>query len=309
MNGERAPTVLLGRSEEQGTLDRLLDSARAGRSSSLVIRGEAGVGKTALLEYVAERASGCRLARVRGVESEREFAFAGLLQLCGGSTLERAERLAPPQRDALMRAFGLRDGPAPEGFLVGLAALSLFLDLAEEQPLVCLLDDVQWLDPESVSVLSFVARRLDAEPIAMVFAVRDSSDGRELDGLPELMLTGLGGADARRLLEAVMPGGLDDEVGGRIVAETRGNPLALLELPRGLTPAELAGGFGLPDGRELSSRVEQSFLRRVQSLPRETQRLLRVAAAEAAGDAAVVARAASSWGSKALPWFPPRTRG
>jgi DNA-binding CsgD family transcriptional regulator len=296
MNGERAPTALLGRSEEQGTLDRLLDAARAGRSSSLVIRGEAGVGKTALLDYVAERASGCRLARVRGVESEREFAFAGLLQLCGGSTLERAERLVSPQRDALMRAFGLMDGPAPEGFLVGLAALSLLSEVAEEQPLVCLLDDLQWLDSDSVSVLSFVARRLSAEPIGMVFAVRDPSDVQELDGLPELVLSGLGDAHARLLLEALMPGGLDEQVRDRIVAETRGNPLALLELPRGLTPAELAGGFGLPAGRELSGRVEQSFLRRVQSLPPETQRLLLVAAAEAAGDSVVVAQGAAQLG-------------
>ena len=293
---ERTATVLLGRNEECRALDLLVDAARAGRSSSLVIRGEAGVGKTALLDYVAERASGCRVARVRGVESEREFAFAGLLQLCGGSTLERAERLVGPQRDALMQAFGLMDGPAPEGFLVGLAALSLLSDVAEEQPLVCLLDDVQWLDSESVSVLAFVTRRLEAEPLVMVFAVRDSSDVQELDGLPELALSGLGDADARRLLEAVLPGGLDEQVRSRIVAETRGNPLALLELPRGLTPAELAGGFGLPDGLELSSRVEQSFLRRVQSLPPETQRLLLVAAAEAVGDAAVVAQAAAASG-------------
>ena len=261
-----------------------------------MIRGEAGIGKTALLDYVAERASGCRLARLRGVESEREFAFAGLLQLCAGSTLERAERLVAPQRDALMRAFGLMDGPAPEGFLVGLAALSLLSEVAEEQPLVCVLDDVQWLDSESVSVLAFVARRLDAEPIAMVFAVRDSGDVQELDGLPELVLSGLGDADARLLLEGVMPGGLDEQVRDRIVAETRGNPLALLELPRGLTQAELVGGFGLPEGRGLSSRVEQSFLRRMQSLPPETQRLLHVAAAEAVGDAAVVARAAAELG-------------
>ena len=306
---KRSATVLLGRNEECRALDLLVDAARAGRSSSLVIRGEAGVGKTALLDYVAERASGCRLERVRGVESEREFAFAGLLQLCGGSTLERAERLVAPQRDALMRAFGLMDGPAPEGFLVGLAALSLLSDVAEEQPLVCLLDDVQWLDSESVSVLAFVARRLDAEPMAMVFVVRDSSDVQELDGLQELVLSGLGEADARLLLEALMPGGLDEQVRDRIVAETRGNPLALLELPRGLTPAELVGGFGLPDGRELSSRVEQSFLRRVQSLPRETQRLLLVAAAEAAGEAAVVAHAAAELGIDSAAMVPAEDAG
>jgi DNA-binding CsgD family transcriptional regulator len=306
---KRTATVLLGRNEECRVLDVLVDAARAGHSSSQVIRGETGVGKTALLDYVAERASGCRLARVRGVESEREFAFAGLLQLCGGSTLERAERLVAPQRDALMRAFGLMDGPAPEGFLVGLAALSLLSDLAEEQPLVCLFDDVQWLDPESVSALSFVARRLDAEPLVMVFAVRDSSDVQELDGLPELVLTGLSDADARLLLEAALPGGLDEQVRDRIVAETRGNPLALLELPRGLTPAELAGGFRLPEGREPSSRVEQSFLRRVQSLPPETQRLLLVAAAEAAGDAAVVAQAAAELGIESAAMVPAEDAG
>jgi DNA-binding CsgD family transcriptional regulator len=309
MNGERAPTVLLGRSEEQGALDRLLDAARAGRSSSLLIRGEAGIGKTALLDYVAERASGCRLARGRGVESERAFAYAGLLQLCGGSSLERAERLPAPQREALMRAFGLMDGPAPEGFLVGLAALSLLSDVAQKQPLVCLLDDVQWLDSESVSVLAFVARRLDAEPIAMVLAVRDPTDVVELDGLPELALSGLDDADARLLLEAVMPGGLDEQVRYRIVAETRGNPLALLELPRGMTPAELAGGFGLLDGRELSGRVEQSFLRRVQSLPREPQRLLLVAAAEDAGDAVVVAQAAARLGIDSAAMVPAEDAG
>jgi DNA-binding NarL/FixJ family response regulator len=306
---ERTATVPLGRNEECGALDLLVDAARAGRSSSLVIRGEAGVGKTALLHYLAEHSSGCRVARVRGVESEQEFAFAGLLQLCGGSILERAERLPAPQRDALMQAFGLMDGPAPEGFLVGLAALSLLSGLAEERPLVCLLDDVQWLDSESASVLSFVARRLDAEPIAMVFAIREPSPEQELDGLPELVLSGLDDADARRLLEAVVPGGMDEQVRDRIVAETRGNPLALLELPRGLTPAELAGGFGLPGGRELSSRVEQSFLRRVQSLPPETQRLLLVAAAEAAGDAAAVAEAAAELGIDSAAMVPAEDAG
>ncbi len=309
MSGKRAATVLRGRRQELRALDRLLDAARAGESSALLIRGEAGVGKTALLDYVAERSAGCRLIRVGGVESEREFAFAGLLLLCGGSTLERAERLPAPQQDALMRAFGLMHGPAPEGFLVGLAALSLVSELAEERPLVCLFDDVQWLDPESVSVLSFVARRLDADPIAMVFALREPSADQELHGLPELVLSGLSDADARLLLEAVVPGGLDEQVRDRIVAETRGNPLALLELPRGLTPAELAGGFGLPEGRELSSRVEQSFLRRVQTLPPETQRLLLVAAAEAAGDAAVVAQAAGNLGIDASAMVPAEDAG
>jgi predicted ATPase len=184
--------VLHGRSEECRVLDRLLDETRAGRSGALVIRGEAGVGKSALLEYVAQRSAGCRVARARGIESEAGFAFAGLLQLCGGGALGRAEQLPAPQRDALLRVFGLADGPAPERFLVGLAVLSLFSNVAGQRPLVRLLDDVQWLDRESVSVLSFVARRLEAEPIAMLFAVREPRDELEIDGLPELLLEGLG---------------------------------------------------------------------------------------------------------------------
>ena len=224
------------------------------------------------------------------------LAFAGLQQLLGAWTPERAGRLPGPQKDALRRAFGLMEGPAPEGFLVGLAALSLLSDVAEERPLVCLVDDVQWLDRESVSVLSFVARRLAAEPIAVLFSARDPSPKRELDGLAELVLEGLSDADARQLLDAAIPGGLDEQVRERIVAETRGNPLALLELPRGMTPAELAGGFGLPDARGLSGRIERSFLRRVQSLPRETQQLLLVAAAEAVGDATVISQATTQLG-------------
>jgi DNA-binding CsgD family transcriptional regulator len=252
-----------------------------------------------LLDYVAERASGCVLARIAGVESETGFAFAGLLQLLSGPMLERVEQLAGPQRDALRCAFGLMDGPSPEIFLVSLAALSLLSQVAEERPLVCLVDDAQWLDRESVSALSFVARRLAAEQIVMLFALRQPSSEQELDGLPELVLEGLGEADARLLLDAAVPGGLDEQVRERILAETRGNPLALLELPRGLTPAELAGGFGLPDARELSGRIEESFLHRVQKLPPETQRALLVAAAEAVGDTRVIAQAAEQLGVSA----------
>src|SRR5262245_57864499 len=299
MSGQRAASELRGRSEERRALDRLLDGARAGQSSVLVMRGEPGVGKSALLEYTAERASGFRVARARGVESEMEFAFAGLQQLCGGSPLAAAERLAAPQRDALLRAYGLMDGPPPEAFLVGLAILNVLTNLAEEQPLVCLIDDVQWLDRGSVSGLSFVARRLSAEPIAVIFSVRAPNDEPDLEGLPELLLAGLAPSDARALLETALPGGLDEQVRERILAETRGNPLALLELPHGLTPAELAGGFGLLEAGELSSRIEQSFVRRVQALPSETQRLLLVAAAEDIGDAAVVARAAARLGVQA----------
>jgi DNA-binding CsgD family transcriptional regulator len=308
MPGERAATGLRGRSAECRTLDELLESTRAGRSVTLVVRGDAGVGKTALLDYVAERATGCTLVRVAGIESEMGFAFAGLLQLLRG-ILDRAEQLPAPQRDALRRAFGLLNGPAPETFLVSLAALNLLCQVAEDRPLVCLVDDAQWLDRESTSALSFIGRRLAAEGIALLFAVRDPTAEQDLEGLPELVLGGLGDADARSLLDAAVPGGLDDEVRERILDEANGNPLALLELPRGLTPAELAGGFGLPDAPELSSRIEQTFLRRVHALPADTQRALLVAAAEDVGDAAVIAQAAGRLGVGAAGLIPAEDAG
>ena len=260
-----------------------------------MLRGEAGVGKTALLEYVAERASECRIARVAGVESEMELAFAGLHQLCA-PMLGELDGLPGPQRDALRGAFGLQDGAAPDRFLVALAVLSLLAEAAEERPLVCLVDDVQWLDRASAQTLAFVARRLLAESIAMVFAVREPADVNELSGLPEMVVSGLADGDARSLLASAMPGRLDERVRDQIVAETRGNPLALLELPRGLTPVELAGGFGLPEARPLASRVEETFVQRVRGLPGETQRLLLVAAAEPAGDVSLLWRAAGQLG-------------
>jgi DNA-binding CsgD family transcriptional regulator len=276
-------------------LDRQLQSVRAGESSVLVVRGEAGVGKTALLDYVAERASECRIARIGGVESEMELAFAGLHQLCA-PMLDGLDGLPGPQGNALRAAFGLQDGDAPDRFRVALAVLTLLAEAAEAEPLVCLVDDVHWLDQASAQTLAFVARRLLAERIAMVFAVREPSDVNSLTGLPELLVDGLGDGDARSLLASAMPGRLDERVRDQIVAETRGNPLALLELPRGLTPAELAGGFGLPDARPLASRVEETFVQRVRSLPRETQRLLLVAAAEPVGDVSLLWRAAERLG-------------
>jgi hypothetical protein len=226
---------LRGRRAECAALDRVLEETRASRSSVLVVRGESGVGKSVLLDYVAERASGCRVARAGAVESEMELPLAGLQQLLGASMLERVENLPAPQGDALRLAFGLAEGPPPDRFLFALAALSLLSDVADERPLVCIVDDVQWLDRESAQVLSFVARRLDAEPVGMVFAVREPSAVQELAGLPDLVVEGLGEHDARALLAAGIPGGLDEQVRDRIVAETRGNPLALLELPRELT--------------------------------------------------------------------------
>jgi DNA-binding CsgD family transcriptional regulator/tetratricopeptide (TPR) repeat protein len=286
---------LRGRRGECAALDRLVADARAGRSGVLVLRGEAGAGKSALLEFVVARAPGCRVARAAGVESEMELAFAGLHQLCG-PMLDHLDRLPAPQRDALGTAFGVSAGGAPDRFLVGLAVLSLLADVAEEQPLVCVVDDAQWLDQASAQTLAFVARRLLAEPIALIFAARTGGPKHGLEGLPELPVRGLSDHDARALLGAALRGPLDEAVRDRIVAESRGNPLALLELPRGLTPAELAGGFGLPGVTPLASLIEQGFVRRLEPLPAQTRRLLLTAAAEPAGDVTLLWRAAGRLG-------------
>ena len=286
---------LLGRRRERAALDRLVASVRAGPSQALVLRGEAGVGKSALLEYLARRASGCGILRAAGVESEMELAFAGLQQLCA-PFLDRLERLPGPQRDALGTAFGLRDGAAPDRFLVGLAVLSLLSDVAEDRPLVSIVDDAQWLDAATAQALAFVARRLGAESVGLVFALREPGDERRFEGLPELAVAGLDDRDALELLGTVVAGPLDERVRDRIVAETRGNPLALLELPRGRTPAELAGGFGLSDGPALPGRIEQSFRERLAPLPPSTRLLLLAAAAEPVGDPVLVWRAAAELG-------------
>ena len=289
---ERA-AELKGRRRECGVLDGLIEAVRGGESRSLAVRGEPGVGKTALLEYVAERASGCRVVRAAGVESEMELAFAGLHQLLA-PMLDRMERLPVPQRDALRTAFGVGPGPAPDRFLVALAVLSLLSEVAEERPLLCLVDDEQWLDRASAQALAFVARRLDEESVGLVFAARGTSD--ELEGLPELVVGGLHEADARALLDSVLTGPLDPRIRDRIVSETRGNPLALLELVRGLTSAELAGGFGLPGAVSLSGRIEDSFRRRFDALPGATRRLLVLAAADPVGEPLLVWRAAERLG-------------
>jgi DNA-binding CsgD family transcriptional regulator len=291
--GRRCGDVLHGRRSECAVLDRLLEGVRAGRSGALVVRGEPGVGKTALLEYLVERAAGCRVVRAAGVQSEMELPFAGLHQLCA-PMLDRLGALPDPQRAALATAFGMSPGDAPDRFLVGLAVLSLLSEVAEERPLVCVVDDAQWLDRASAQALAFVARRLLAESVAVVFAEREPSG--ELAGLPELVVEGLAEGDARALLGSVIRGPLDERVRDRIVAETHGNPLALLELPRGLTAAELAGGFGLPDAPALSGRIEETFLRRLEALPPESQRLLLVAAAEPIGEPGLVWRAAERLG-------------
>lgn len=308
MPGSRRVPELRGRQDEQVTLDQLLAEVRAGRSPVLVLRGEAGVGKTVLLDYVQEHAPDCRVVRAAGVESDMELAFAGLHQLCV-PILDHLGRLPEPQSAALGTALGQNAGAAPDRFIVSLAVLGLLSVAAEQRPLVCLVDDAQWLDRASAQALAFVARRLLAESVAMIFSLREPSDDRELTRLPELVVTGLGDADAAALLESVVPGRLDERVRDRIVAETRGNPLALMELTRGLSAAELAGGFGLPDNQPLASRIEQSFDRQLRSLPADTQRLLLTAAAEPVGDATLLWRASEQLGVSANAALPARASG
>src|SRR5713101_1582463 len=289
-SGIRGPAAgLTDRLSERGVLDRFVAGVRAGEGRALVVRGEPGVGKTVLLDYLAGRASGCLVARAAGVQSEMELAFAGLHQLCA-PMLDHTESLPVPQREALRTAFGLSAGPAPDRFLVGLAVLSLLSETARERPLVCVVDDQHWLDHASAQALGFAARRLAADPVGLVFAAR--VPGEDVAGLPELVVEGLAEDDARELLESVLTGPLDARVRDRIIAETRGNPLALLELPRGLTPAQLAGGFGLPGAGPLAGRIEESFGRQLETLPAQTRRLVQLAAADPSGDPMLVWRAA-----------------
>src|SRR5580693_719335 len=298
--------ALLDRQQERAALDRLLRDLRSGRGSALVVRGEAGVGKSALLEYVAGAAADMRIARAVGVESEMELAFAGVHQLCA-PLLDRLEDLPDPQRDALGVAFGLRAGGAPDRFLVGLAVLTLLSEVAEERPLLCVVDDAQWLDRASAQVLAFAARRLLAEPVGLIFAAREP--GEQFRGLPDLEVRGLLDKDARALLASAVRVRLDEQVWDRIVAETNGNPLALLELPRGLSPAQLAGGFGLAGARAVPARIEQGFRERLAALPGDTRSLLLVAAAEPAGDPVLVWRAAGRLGIPASAAEAARTDG
>jgi DNA-binding CsgD family transcriptional regulator len=283
----------VGRTSEREVLDGLLARVREGVSEVLVIRGEAGIGKTALLRYAARQASGFRVAEVTGVEAEMELPFAGTHQLCG-AMLDHLDALPPPQRHALSVALGLAVGEVPDRFLLGLAVLSLLAAVAEERPLLCLVEDAQWLDGASSQILGLVARRVRRESVAIVLAVRDPAAALDFDGLAELRLQGLADAEARTLLGSLVTGRLDSRVGDRLVAESRGNPLALVELPRHMTAAELAGGFELPSAGELPAHIEDHYLRRVDELPEATQRLLLLAAAEPLGDAALVLRASRS---------------
>ena len=285
--------MLPGREREGAYLNELLNRVRGGHSAAIVVHGEAGVGKTALLNEVFGSVPDLRVVRAAGVESEMELPFAGLQQLCV-SMLGHLGHLPPPQADALRTAFGLREGPPPDRFLVGLAVLSLLSEAAGGRPLVCVIDDCQWLDRASAQALAFAARRIQAEGVLLAFAAREP--GQDLERIPRFGVDGLRDRDARALLRSVVRWPLDEQVRERILAETRGNPLALLELPRGLSPAELAGGFSLPRKTSLSGRIEESFLRRVEALPEDTWLMVLIAAAEPAGDPALVWRAAARLG-------------
>ncbi|BBH69113.1 helix-turn-helix transcriptional regulator [Actinoplanes sp. OR16] len=291
--GQGRRYVLRGRDHERAVITGLLDAARVGHSGALVLLGEAGMGKTSLLDLAVTPATGLHVARVAGVEAERELPFAALHQLCG-PLLGHLARLPEPQRDALRTTFGMRSDPAPEPFLVGLAVLTLLAEAAAERPLICVIDDAQWLDHASARTLAFVARRLGAESVVMLFAARrpaDRADDGVLAGLPELHLSGLADADARALLDAVVRWPLDADVREAVLAEARGNPLALRELPHDRSPVKLAGGFGLPHGR-----IEESYLRRIDGLPADARLLLLLAAADPVGDPGLLRRAAALLG-------------
>jgi DNA-binding CsgD family transcriptional regulator len=280
---------LRGRGREVSVLAGLVAAVRAGESRVLVVRGEPGVGKTVLLDYLTGSAAGCRVVRAAGVQSEMELAFAGLHQLLA-PMLDHLQQLPVPQQEALRTAFGISAGPVPDRFLVAVAVLGLLSEAARDRPLVCLVDDQQWLDQASAQALGFAARRLAADPVGLVFAAR--VPGAELAGLPELAVEGLREREARALLDSALVGPLDARVRDQIVTEAEGNPLALLELPRGMTSAELAGGFGLPGQMSLTGRIEDSFQRRLDALPAPTRQLLLLAAADPSGDPSLVWRAA-----------------
>jgi DNA-binding CsgD family transcriptional regulator len=283
---------LVDRARERAALDNLLDAVRRGLSATLVLRGEAGIGKTALLESAINSANDFRVVRALGIESEMELGFAGLHQLVV-PFLSALERLPAAQHHALASAFGLVAGGPPDRFQVGLATLTLLADAAAEVPLLCVVDDTQWLDLESADVLCFVARRLYADRIAFLFAVREPVERRvSLAGLPEMHIGGLTGNDAHTLVASVATGPVDSQVSQRIIAETQGNPLAILELTAELTPRQLSSTLLLPNPLPIGNRLQQRFIRQMKGVPATTQTLLLLAAAEPSGDAVVLWRAA-----------------
>jgi DNA-binding CsgD family transcriptional regulator len=280
-----------GRSRERQVLDALLDGVRRGEGGALVMHGEPGIGKTALLGYLARQASGIRVARLTGVESEIGLPFAALHQLCS-PMLDLLPALREPQSQALRTALGMTAGTPPDRFVVGLAVLNLLCESAARRPLAVLVDDVQWLDAPTAQLLGFVGRRLVADPVLLVLAIRETADRRDFTGLTALSVGGLSTEDARSLLAAAVPGHLDHLVRDRIIGETRGNPLALLELPKQMSPSELAGGFALPDAGTLHGRLHEGYVRRIHALPGSSQTLLLLAATDPTGDALLVWRAA-----------------
>src|SRR5919112_2485908 len=290
LTAHRPGPALRGRRGECDTLLRMVRAAGAGHSTSLVLRGETGIGKTALLEYLAVTATGCRVLRVSGVESHVELPFSGLYELCA-PLLDKSVRLPEPQAGALAAAFGIRAGSPPDRFLLGLAVLNLLAEAASEEPLLCLVDDAQWLDHASANTLAFVGRRLEAEAIVLVFATRTGDERPALLDLPQLLIPRLNEEDAQALLQSVIPSPLDSRVRKPILAESRGNPLALLELPRWLTPAELTFGPQPCRTQTVVSRLEEGFLGQLEPLPRPARLLMLIAAAEPLGDAALVWRA------------------
>lgn len=290
---ELGPGSLVGRSEECRRLDDLLDAVRGQASCALVIEGEPGVGKTALLHYALAAAPDFELARASGVESEVQLAFAVLHQLCA-PMLDRLPRLPEPQREALAVALGLSAGPSPDRFFVGLAVLGLLSEMAEGCPLLCVIDDAQWVDRASAQALAFVAKRAFAERVGILFATRHPS--KELQQLPTLTLGGLDQDAARELMLSALSGPLDERVSERIIVETHGNPLALLDLPRRLSATELGGGFGLPGAYALPERLEEGYRERLAALPRQVELLLILAAAEPLGDLRLLTRAAKRLG-------------
>jgi DNA-binding NarL/FixJ family response regulator len=287
--------VLQGRRDECDLLDGLIEAVRAGQGRSLVLTGEPGVGKSALLDYLATHATGCQVVRMTAIQSEMELAFAGLHQVCS-AMLNRLDALPDPQRTALGTIFGLRFGEPPDRFLVGLATLNLLAEVANHQPLVCVIDDAHWLDTASLQALTFAARRMLAEPVAVVFAVRKGHRTEDFDGIAALPVDGLGNYDARALLKSALPGPVDDRIVDRIVAEARGIPLALLELPSGLSSAQLASGFGPHRSEIVPASVEDSYARSFRALPPAVRRLLVLAAAEPIGDPVLLWRAATTLG-------------
>jgi hypothetical protein len=285
--------LVVGRKNECEVLDDFLAAARRGDGGAVVVHGDPGIGKTALLDYAVASAKEFDVFRTLGNEAEMELPYAALHQLCRLGMAE-VERLPELQRNALEVVFGRRHGAAPDQVLVGTALVSLFSVLSSKRPLLCVVDDAQWLDTSSAQLVAFAARRISKDAIAFLFGARTLTD--EVRRLPELTLSGLGDQDARTLLATVLPDRLDDRVVDRLVAEARGNPLALLELPQGLTPSQLAGGFGLPVSVTLASAIEESYRRRLAKLPLPCRRLLLVAAADPTGDPGIVWPAADQLG-------------